>query len=82
MSQEDLINAVKRNGFSQNNSNLAVSRIVKYLDADDSGKLAPTVDWIPARRSDHSECAYAGPLGLTALFLTAGVDEVPSHASE
>ena len=39
MSQEDLINAVKRNGFSQNNSNLAVSRIVKYLDADDSGKL-------------------------------------------
>lgn len=35
----DLIEAVKRNGFTQNNANLALSRISQYCDVDPAGDL-------------------------------------------
>ena len=39
MTQVGLVEAVKRNGFSQNNANLAVSRIGPMLDLDEAGEI-------------------------------------------
>jgi hypothetical protein len=39
MASADLVSAIKRNGFTQNNANLALSRISKYLDLDQTGQM-------------------------------------------
>lgn len=39
MIRADLVEAVKRNGFSQNNANLAVTRIKPLLDFDEAGDM-------------------------------------------
>jgi hypothetical protein len=39
MAREELVAAVKRNGFTQENARLAVSRISKLVDEDDDGEL-------------------------------------------
>lgn len=39
MTSADLVSAIKRNGFTQNNANTAVSRIAKYLDLDHTGQV-------------------------------------------
>ena len=39
MTREELIAAIKRNSFSQNNARLAVSRISGFVDEDADGQL-------------------------------------------
>jgi hypothetical protein len=39
MNYDDLVEAVKRNGFTQHNANVAVSRIRQMLDFDDAGEM-------------------------------------------
>ena len=39
MDRLDVVDAVRRNGFSPNNANLAVHRIGKFVDEDESGKI-------------------------------------------
>jgi hypothetical protein len=39
MFRNDLVDAVKRNGFSQNNANLAMTRIKPLLDVDEAGDM-------------------------------------------
>ena len=39
MSPADVVDAVKRNGFTQNNANVALNRISQYLDFDDAGEI-------------------------------------------
>jgi hypothetical protein len=34
-----LVEAVKRNGFTRNNANVAVSRIKDFVDFDDAGEM-------------------------------------------